>query len=159
MSARISGVKNFESKATSLLRGLPLSQVQSQSEKGSIFAFFVGAAEESPDGCATIACAGNATSKGAAFAGTTGARDALVVASIVAFVVMLVVMFVVAVRLFNSASSCSMRAFIASNSFAISAATGSGAAAGRAEDTSGAAGGSCKTATFVGASDCVGDCA
>ena len=44
MSARISGVKNFESKAASLVRGLPLSQVQSQSEKGSIFCFFAGAA-------------------------------------------------------------------------------------------------------------------
>src|SRR5579862_354752 len=39
MSARISGVKNLESKADSLVRGLPLSQVQSQSENGAIFGF------------------------------------------------------------------------------------------------------------------------
>src|ERR1700683_445843 len=43
MSARISGVKNFESKAASLVRGLPFSQVQSQSEKGTIFSFFADA--------------------------------------------------------------------------------------------------------------------
>src|SRR5882672_351051 len=38
MSARISGEKKAESKAASLLRGFPLSQVQSASEKGSILA-------------------------------------------------------------------------------------------------------------------------
>jgi len=53
-SALISGVKNFESKAVSLLRGLPFSQVQSQSEKGTIFPFFAGAASEEGVGvCAT----------------------------------------------------------------------------------------------------------
>src|SRR5271168_1461606 len=38
VSARISGVKNFESQNISLVRGLPLSQVQSASENGSILA-------------------------------------------------------------------------------------------------------------------------
>src|SRR5580698_1732892 len=37
MSARISGVKNFESQGMSFVRGFPFSQVQSASEKGSIF--------------------------------------------------------------------------------------------------------------------------
>src|ERR1700722_12627775 len=35
MSARISGVKNGESKANVLVRALPFSQVQSQSENGA----------------------------------------------------------------------------------------------------------------------------
>src|SRR5271167_935085 len=101
MSARISGVKNFESKATSLLRGLPFSQVQSQSEKGSIFSFFAGAAVASVEVCA-------ATSAGAAvgtsaFTGITGASAAFVVE--VAGADELTVEFVAAVRLFNSASS------------------------------------------------------
>src|ERR1700733_15882602 len=54
MSARISGVKNFESKAASLVRGLPFSQVQSQSEKGSILSFFPGS-EVGPLAIATVA--------------------------------------------------------------------------------------------------------
>src|SRR5260370_2048085 len=41
MSARISGVKNFESQKISFVRGFPFSHVQSASEKGSIF-FFSG---------------------------------------------------------------------------------------------------------------------
>src|SRR5208282_3537782 len=55
MSARISGVKNFVSQKISLVRGLPLSQVQSQSEKGSIFFFWSGAA--SCVGAAEVAAA------------------------------------------------------------------------------------------------------
>ena len=35
-------MKNFESNAASFVRGLPFSQVQSQSENGSILAFFSG---------------------------------------------------------------------------------------------------------------------
>src|SRR6266481_983307 len=42
MSARISGVKNFESQKISFVRGFPFSHVQSASENGSIF-FFSGA--------------------------------------------------------------------------------------------------------------------
>src|ERR1700722_10261116 len=41
MSARISGVKNFESQKISFVRGFPFNQVQSASENGSIF-FFSG---------------------------------------------------------------------------------------------------------------------
>src|SRR5882724_6469307 len=41
MSARISGVKNFESQKISFVRGFPFSHVQSASENGSIF-FFSG---------------------------------------------------------------------------------------------------------------------
>src|SRR5882724_7623373 len=41
MSARISGVKNFESQKISFVRGFPFSHVQSWSENGSIF-FFSG---------------------------------------------------------------------------------------------------------------------
>src|SRR5580698_7517557 len=52
MSARISGVKNFESKAVSLFRGLLLSQVQSQSEKGSIF-FFTSSGDGAGTDCVT----------------------------------------------------------------------------------------------------------
>src|SRR5208282_6406049 len=104
MSARISGVKNFESKAVSLLRGLPLSQVQSQSENGAIFSLFVGAAKESLDGCANTASAGAATGKvTAALSEVSAAREASAAA-----------------RTFSSASSCSMRAFMAASSFAIS---------------------------------------
>src|SRR5580704_1686045 len=44
VSALISGVKNLESQRMSLVRGLPFSHVQSQSEKGSIFAFLAGVA-------------------------------------------------------------------------------------------------------------------
>src|SRR6266481_3297309 len=39
MSARISGVKNFESQKISFVRGFPFSHVQSASENGSIFFF------------------------------------------------------------------------------------------------------------------------
>src|ERR1700722_11325617 len=104
MSARISGVKNFESKAVSLLRGLPLSQVQSQSENGAIFSFFVNAAdEESLDICATAGSA-DATGKAAILAEVSRAGDTSVVAA----------------RLFSSASSSSIRAFMAASSFAMS---------------------------------------
>src|SRR5580692_12412510 len=100
MSARISGVKNFESKAVSLLRGLPLSQVQSQSEKGAIFSTFVDA--EPLDACSTGAGAGAVEAStvlaGVTAAGATTAGDASVVI----------------VRLFSSPSSCSILFFMAS---------------------------------------------
>src|ERR1700733_1085125 len=154
MSARISGVKNFESNAVSLLRGLPFSQVQSQSEKGSIFFGFAAAAvEESLADCVTIACAGTA-------AGATGGATSTVLAGLTATKGAPGA----AIRVFNSASSSSMRAFIAANSFAISAGlAGSGAAAGRvgdtSGDTSGTAAASCTAATFTGASACAEVCA
>src|SRR5262249_8922514 len=43
-SRRISGVKNFESHTTSLLRGLPLSQVQSAYANGAAGSVLAGAA-------------------------------------------------------------------------------------------------------------------
>src|ERR1700728_3681814 len=132
MSARISGVKNFESKATSLLRGLPLSQLQSQSEKGAIFSFFTGAAAvESLDACAAdragaalaVAAPGSRFTGTTAAAGAGGADPGCVDPGCG-----------VAARLFSSASSCSMRTFITASSLAISAeVSGSGLAVGRAE--------------------------
>src|ERR1039458_5335654 len=111
MSARISGVKNFESKAVSLLRGLPLSQVQSQSEKGTIFSTFVGVAVADPPGvCATTASAGAAAGNASTLARVPAAEDVSVAA----------------VRLFSSASCaliCSMRTFIAASSFSSASAT------------------------------------
>src|SRR5271163_3586047 len=91
MSARISGVKNFESKAVSLLRGLPFSQVQSQSEKGSIFSFFAGAVETSLAACITAFSigAGGATAtavSGAWAAGRVAATRVAAVAGTVAAV-------------------------------------------------------------------------
>jgi hypothetical protein len=148
-SARISGVKNFVSKAVSLLRGLPLSQVQSQSEKGAIFSFFAGAAvvplgacKDATAGLALAAAGAASNCAGTAATAVAGIADPGCAAA----------------RLFNSASSCSMRAFITASSLAISSdISGSGFAAGRA--TAGAAlfvaagslaNGSCKAATFGG---------
>src|SRR5580700_5692561 len=72
MSARISGVKNFESKAASFVRGLPFSQVQSQSEKGSILVFFAGASAEVLGTAATAGCTEEALGLGLAkFAAVT----------------------------------------------------------------------------------------
>src|SRR5580658_4179018 len=145
MSARISGVKNFESKAVSLLRGLPFNQVQSQSEKGAIFSFLAGAAVESADdserGWASVGLdnAGLADvvagKNGAVLAKAAGAEDDCA-----------------AVRLLSSASSSSMRAFMAANSLAMSAVDGSGTVAECVVGTSGATVGSCKAATLAGAS-------
>ena len=71
-------MKNFESKAASLVRGLPFNQVQSQSEKGSIFAIFAGlAAGESPGVCTakTAGAALVAAGAGSSFAGTAAGAD------------------------------------------------------------------------------------
>src|SRR3984957_1062406 len=138
MSARISGVKNFESKAVSLLRGLPLSQVQSQSENGTIFSFAGGVATEAVlNDCAIGGWIGAAAAIGSAaiLGGASNAGDTSAGA----------------VRLLSSASSTSIRAFIAANSLTMSLVAGSGAGVGRAEGTSAIA--SCRTATFSGASD------
>ena len=131
-------MKNFESKAVSLLRGLPLSHVQSQSEKGSIFGFFVGAAAESLEGCERVATAGAEAGAGTAVtavAGVVAAGDAAA-----------------DVRAFSSASSCSMRAFMASSSFKISSEIAVFEAAGVwPADASGVW---LAAATFAGASGC-----
>src|ERR1700677_3344204 len=105
MSARISGVKNFESKAASLVRGLPFSQVQSQSEKGAIFALLAATAVEGVifNDCAT----------GAAVAG--GATGVLAFA-----LVTTVVGCSAATWASSAASSCSMRFFMAASSLMIS---------------------------------------
>src|ERR1700722_1005012 len=129
MSARISGVKNFESKAVSLLRGLPFSQVQSQSEKGAIFSFFA----EAP---AVESLAAEATDR-AGVAMTTGVvagvADAVAVADGVAGDVGCGP---TVARLLSSSSNCSMRNFIASSSFTISTDRfGSGVAGGGAAVT------------------------
>src|ERR1700722_15876478 len=130
MSARISCVKNFESKAVSLFRGLPLSQVQSQSEKGAIFSFFTDAAVESPGACTAataglaLAAAGAASDfAGAATAAAAGCEDSGCAGA------------VVTARLFSSASSCSMRAFMTASSLAMSTVmSGSGLAGGWAPE-------------------------
>src|SRR6185437_15899623 len=56
MSARISGVKEAESKAASLVRGLPLSQVQSAKAKGTSGCGVVGDGMVAVD--ATVALTG-----------------------------------------------------------------------------------------------------
>src|SRR5277367_4213626 len=147
MSARISGVKNFESKAVSLLRGLPFSQVQSQSEKGAIFSFLAGVAgEELLNDCAI----GGWTISGWTIRGWTGAA-AIGNAAVVGGASNAGDTSVGAVRLLSSASSTSIRAFIAANSFTMSEVAGSRAGAGRSLGVSAIA--SCRTATLAGASD------
>src|ERR1700737_4397522 len=112
MSVLISGVKNLVSNATSLLRGLPFSQVQSAKAKGSALDFFSGGAGEGrevdsdcnmPGSTAVVAstvCAAlpvAATDAGDDDCGTARSR--------------------------SSASSCSMRAFMTSSSFRTAAGT------------------------------------
>src|ERR1700683_741284 len=126
MSARISGVKNFESKAVSLLRGLPFSQVQSQSEKGAICSFFSGAPVAGSLGAEATERAGLALATavvagvGAAVAGIDGVAAEVGCGPAGA-------------RLLSSNANCSMRNFIAFSSFVISSDKfGSGVAAGGA---------------------------
>src|SRR5580692_12236146 len=130
MSARISGVKNFESKAASLVRGLPFSQVQSQSEKGTIFSFLSFLAGASSGDCtagvdtaredgidadrpSSPAFAGAAL---VAVAGTDAVAPGL--AKSAAAADCSAADFSAALRAFSSASNCSMRSFIASSSLA-----------------------------------------
>src|SRR3984957_5313029 len=160
MSARISGVKNFVSKAVSLFRGLPFSQVQSQSEKGAIFSFFAGIVD-SLGGSATetagltlvVAGAGSdftgteVAASGWAGPGSAGPGSADAGWGLAA-------------RVFSSALSCSMPAFMTASSLAISSvSSGSGLAGGRAAAGAvllvafvSAGKGSCRAATFGGAS-------
>src|ERR1700722_1720547 len=111
MSALISGVKNFESKATSLLRGFPFSQVQSQSENGSIFAFFTDVAPEvSMEACPVDGSTDVPAGARNAIFGGEGSPEVAPVGTASA-----------EPRLFNSASSWSMRFLIASSSFSSAA--------------------------------------
>src|ERR1700685_7742 len=158
MSARISGVKNFESKAVSLLRGLPLSQVQSQSEKGAICSFFAGAPVAGPLAAEATERAGLALKTD----GVAGVADAVAVADAVD-----VGCGTAVARLLSSNSNCSMRNFIASNSFAMSSERfGSGVAVGGTVAVTpfvalgpGPFAASCRAATLVGASASVAVCA
>ena len=59
-------MKNFESQKISFVRGLPLSQVQSASENGSIF--FLPACSPSAEVVANVAAGARATAGGAAAA-------------------------------------------------------------------------------------------
>ncbi len=109
MSARISGVKNFESKAVSLLRGLPFSQVQSQSEKagecGSGATGGAGAADWGfpvwpAEGMEAI---GTAVLSAAAFSPSVSAFSAALSAAASLFVSVMA-----ACSCFTSASNCSI---------------------------------------------------
>src|SRR5271168_3479367 len=109
VSARISGVKNFESQKISFVRGLPFSQVQSASEKGSIFAGAAASAVLFADVADSAVVVTGAA--GAALNGATGTVAFALVAGVVGRSG--------ALAFFSSASSSSMRFRIASNSLAI----------------------------------------
>src|SRR5271154_1144839 len=110
MSARISGVKNFESQNISFVRGFPFSQVQSASEKGAIFAGAASVATVVEDAASFVKPVGlkDAVAAGAgdteAFAVAAGAGGAVL-------------------EFFSSASNSSMRFRMASSSLAIAAGT------------------------------------
>src|ERR1700741_991321 len=112
MSARISGVKNFESQKISFVRGLPFSQVQSASENGSILATLASAG-----GCACGAAAAVGTREEELSVGATAFTGAIGATGIVAFAVVTGgVGCSVAFKLLSSACNSSMRFRIASSS-------------------------------------------
>src|ERR1035437_4751154 len=122
VSNRISGVKNLESHTASLLRALPLSQVQSANANG-VCVSTAGAVEAADvESCGGVDSAGATASAGPlSLARAPGiAGDGVAGAAFP----------------FSCDSSCSMRAFIAASSLATSADTaGFGAAAGRVDDS------------------------